>query len=101
MRSHPTIFVSVPRIYSRLYDRVMSGVQTQGWLSRTLFHMALNSKRANLQHNVVGHWLWDRLVFAKIRQRMGGRVRLMVTGITLLNVLVFLLKVRRCRPAPR
>lgn len=68
VRRRPTIFVSVPRIYTRLYDRVLASVHAQSWLSRFFFHWALRAKRANLPDHVVTHWLWDWLV--RIRARV-------------------------------
>ena len=76
----PTIFVSVPRIYSRIHDRIKSNAEHAGKLTQMLFKKALKTKMGNLKHNIVEHWLWDKLVFSKVRNLMGGRVRLMVTG---------------------
>ena len=76
----PTLFVSVPRIYTRLSDRIRDSVQKQGLLRRTLFNLALWTKKRNLRSNVTRHWLWDRLVFHKLRALVGGRVRIMVSG---------------------
>jgi long-chain acyl-CoA synthetase len=74
----PTIFVSVPRIYSRLSERIRDSVAKQGFLNRALFNLALWSKKANLRRNQTSHWLWDKLVFSKMTHLMGGRVRIMV-----------------------
>ncbi|KAK9765175.1 medium-chain fatty acid-CoA ligase faa2 [Basidiobolus ranarum] len=76
----PTIFISVPRLYNRIYDKVMSGVKEKGRLSRYLFKKAYKTKEANLKHGVVTHWFWDRLVFRKIRSKLGGRADTMVTA---------------------
>ncbi len=76
----PTLFVSVPRIYSRLSERIRDSVRKQGFVSRALFNLALWNKKANLRNNQTTHWLWDRLVFSKLRQLMGGNVRVMVSG---------------------
>lgn len=76
----PTFFVSVPRIYTRLYDRIKAGVERSGRLQQMMFNTALRAKKRNLKNNIIEHWLWDRIVFNKIRSLMGGRVRLMVTG---------------------
>lgn len=75
----PTVFCSVPRLFNRIYDKVLAGVKAKGGISSYLFHMAYNSKKANLE-NTVYHWLWDRLVFAQIRQKLGGRIRFILSG---------------------
>jgi long-chain acyl-CoA synthetase len=88
----PTLFVSVPRIYTRLSDRIRDSVQKQGFLRRALFDFALWTKKRCLRQNVTQHWLWDRLVFSKLRALVGGRVRIMVSGAAPLSeeVMTFL-----------
>ena len=77
----PTIFVSVPRLYNRIYDKVIAGAEAAGGLKKKLFYMALNSKLQRVKKDgTVTHSLWDRLVFAKPRAILGGNVRLMLTG---------------------
>lgn len=75
----PTIFVSVPRLFNRIYDKIWANVKAQGGLKETLFRMAFESKRSNLQ-STTKHFLWDAIVFGKVRARLGGRVRLMLSG---------------------
>ncbi|CAG8530024.1 11547_t:CDS:2 [Paraglomus brasilianum] len=76
----PTVFVSVPRLFNRVYDKVMAGVKAKGGIAQTLFHMAYNQKKALLSRGIINHWLWDRIVFAPIRARLGGRVKNMLSG---------------------
>jgi long-chain acyl-CoA synthetase len=76
----PTLFASVPRLYNRIYDRVLSGVNEKGGLSKYLFDMALASKKNGLKHGTVKHCIWDALVFSKVRARLGGRIKIMITG---------------------
>ncbi|KAI9245226.1 hypothetical protein BDA99DRAFT_447971 [Phascolomyces articulosus] len=75
----PTVFCSVPRLFNRIYDKVFAGVKAKGGLSSFLFYRAYNAKKANLE-NTVHHWLWDRLVFGQIRQKLGGRLRFILSG---------------------
>ena len=44
-----------------------------------MFYRAYNAKKANIE-NTVHHWLWDRLVFGAIRQKLGGRLRFILSG---------------------
>ncbi|EGF83371.1 hypothetical protein BATDEDRAFT_84918 [Batrachochytrium dendrobatidis JAM81] len=76
----PTVFVSVPRLYNRIYDKVLASVKKSGGLSAKLFNHAYATKKKNLQNGVTTHVLWDALVFSKIRARLGGRVRWMLCG---------------------
>ncbi|KAI8642080.1 hypothetical protein BD408DRAFT_417045 [Parasitella parasitica] len=75
----PTIFVSVPRLFNRIYDNVLAGVNAKGGLSKYLFNVAYNAKKANL-NNSVHHWVYDRLVFAPVREKLGGRIRFILSG---------------------
>jgi hypothetical protein len=66
-----------------LYDKITQTIQTGGGLKRWLFHTAYSSKLSALRSPTapaLTHALWDRLVFSKVKARLGGRVRLLVTG---------------------
>ncbi|KAI8884198.1 acetyl-CoA synthetase-like protein [Backusella circina FSU 941] len=75
----PTIFVSVPRLFNRIYDKVLSGVNAKGGLASYLFYMAYNAKKTNLPYTV-NHWVYDRFVFKPVRESLGGRVRFILSG---------------------
>ncbi|KAG0273937.1 hypothetical protein BGZ95_010262 [Linnemannia exigua] len=76
----PTIFVSVPRLFNRIYDKVLAGVKAKGGLAAYLFNRAYTAKKNNLRRGILEHALWDRLVFGSIRARLGGKVRHIVSG---------------------
>jgi len=42
--------------------------------------MAVASKTGGLRSGYLTHWLWDRLVFSKVKARLGGRVKCIVTA---------------------
>lgn len=72
----PHMFCSVPRLWNRIYDRVNATIQASNPISRKLFETAYKSKKAALDRgdlsggNMAG--FWDKLVFSKIKARIGG-----------------------------
>jgi long-chain acyl-CoA synthetase len=78
----PTIFPSVPRLYNRIYDKIMgSAVHSGSFIKATLFKRALASKVAHLKSTgLLTHSLWDRLVFNKVKALFGGNLRIMVSA---------------------
>ena len=86
----PTVMVAVPRLYERLYARVMSTVEAAPPLRQKIFYWAQRLGRQHYQNHLDGRddspWLKlqmklaDRLVFHKIKARTGGRVRYFVSG---------------------
>ncbi len=86
----PTVMVAVPRLYERLYARVISTVEAAPPLRQRIFYWAQRLGARHYQNHLDGHqngiWLKvqmklaDRLVFHKIRARTGGRVRYFVSG---------------------
>jgi long-chain acyl-CoA synthetase len=82
----PTVFISVPRLFNRIYDKVQEGVKAKGVVARKLFQWAYNTKLKNLkQHGRLTHWLWDRIIFSSIRSRLGGSVRCLFSGSAPMN----------------
>jgi len=75
----PTVFPSVPRLFNKLHDRVMQTVKVGGF-KETLFFKAFDTKMQALNDGYVNDTLWDTVVFSKIAEKLGGKVRLMVTG---------------------
>ncbi|CAO3671821.1 unnamed protein product [Rhizopus stolonifer] len=77
----PSLFTSVPRLYNKIYGKlVASTVQAPG-TTGTLARRAVATKIANMEAGKgFTHALWDRLIFNKVKQVLGGNVRLMVTG---------------------
>ncbi|KAJ1782763.1 medium-chain fatty acid-CoA ligase faa2 [Coemansia sp. RSA 2399] len=76
----PTVIVGVPRIFNRIHDQVWANVNAKGGLACALFKYAYSIKKENLAYNINQHWLWDKVVFRAIRQRLGGSLRLVISG---------------------
>jgi long-chain acyl-CoA synthetase len=86
----PTILLSVPRLYEKIYARVMERVAGDPPTRQKIFHWALGVGRESFRHQVertppglvlkLKHAVADRLVFGKIRERTGGRMRVFVSG---------------------
>ncbi len=55
----PTIFVSVPRLFNRIFDKVLAGVKAKGGVSQMLFNMAYGTKKSNLASGRVNHAIWE------------------------------------------
>ena len=68
----PTILTAVPRFYEKLYERVQESVQASSFIKRKIFAWAVKVGHQNL--------IADRLVFSKLRARLGGRLRFGVSG---------------------
>lgn len=81
----PTIFPSVPRLYNRIYAGITNAVKASGTLREKLFTAAYNSKKQAIVSGQTPSKMWDRLVFNKIRERLGGRVRFMGSGASPLS----------------
>ncbi|MCJ7500819.1 long-chain fatty acid--CoA ligase [bacterium] len=92
---HPTILVSVPRIYEKAFGRILDRVRESALPRRMIFAACLKigakvSWRLQTGQPVDGflargHRIADKLVFAKLRETFGGRIRLMISGGAPLN----------------
>eukprot|EP00899_Mesostigma_viride_P024273 jgi/Mesvir1/502/Mv11370-RA.1 len=79
----PTMFPGVPRIFDRVYTGVENAINRASWLKRTLYRVGFNRKLYYLNQGYDHERaspLFDQLVFGKIRDRLGGRVRLIISG---------------------
>jgi len=79
----PTLFIAVPRILERVCDAVEEKVANGPTASRIAFRAAFAYKLF-LLHQGVSHWASglgvDQVIFKKVRQALGGRVRFIVSG---------------------
>jgi long-chain acyl-CoA synthetase len=86
----PDIFVSVPRVYEKVLARVQENVAASSPIRQRIFSWAVAVGRESLPWRIklerppgLLGWklgLADKLVFAKIRERLGGRFRFAVSG---------------------
>ncbi len=91
----PTFMGAAPRIFEKAYARVVTTQQSQGGIKAGLFNAAFAVGRQVARRRRTGksvplpikpiHGLFDRLVFAKIRDVFGGRIRFFVSGSAPLN----------------
>eukprot|EP01107_Rhizomastix_libera_P005779 TRINITY_DN1966_c0_g1_i1.p1 TRINITY_DN1966_c0_g1~~TRINITY_DN1966_c0_g1_i1.p1 ORF type:complete len:763 (+),score=214.16 TRINITY_DN1966_c0_g1_i1:2-2290(+) len=76
----PTYLLGVPRVWKRMYDKINDKISQMGFIKRTLFNTALNSKIAAIKSGTKTWVDWDSLVFNKMKEMLGGRVRFAVSG---------------------
>ena len=91
----PTFMGAAPRIFEKAYSRVVTTQQSQGGIKARLFDTAFAVGRKVAERRRKGqsvplflqlpHGLFDRLVFAKVRDVFGGRIRFFVSGSAPLN----------------
>ena len=87
---HPTIQVSVPQIFERIYNRVHQMLATGSPLKRRIFQWAMAVGRAAASYRqenrslppflAMKHAIAHRLVFQKIHDVFGGRVKYLLCG---------------------
>ena len=90
MEAKPTIMTCVPRLLERLEARIRNNAVAKGGMSTKIFFWSLRVgeavrvKKENKQ--VIGpilaaqHALAEKLVFSKIKAKLGGRLKLLVSG---------------------
>ncbi|MBA3309911.1 MAG: AMP-binding protein [Nocardioidaceae bacterium] len=91
----PTFMGAAPRIFEKAHGRIQTMTAAEGGLKKKIFDRAfqvgLQVSRRRLAGESVPPWLaaqhkvFDRLVFAKIRDRFGGRVRFFISGSAALD----------------
>ncbi|XP_075950207.1 long-chain-fatty-acid--CoA ligase 5 [Anarhichas minor] len=75
----PTVFPVVPRLLNRVYDKVQSGAKSS--FKKWLLNFAVARKFAEVKEGIIRKdSIWDKLIFHKVQESLGGRVRVMVTG---------------------
>jgi long-chain acyl-CoA synthetase len=91
----PTFMGAAPRIFEKAHGRIVTMQASEGGLKEKLFNQAfkvgLEVNRRRREGQPVPfllakqHALFDKLVFSKIRERFGGRVRFFISGAAALN----------------
>jgi long-chain acyl-CoA synthetase len=91
----PTFMGAAPRIFEKAHARIVTMTAGEGGAKEKIFNQAFKvglqvdqlvreGKNVPLALNLQ-HRLFDKLVFAKIRERFGGRVRFFISGAAALN----------------
>lgn len=91
----PTFVAAAPRIFEKAHARILTTQQERGGLTWRLFTRAFavgsqvdGLRWANRRVPLIlrlQHKVFDRLVFAKVRQVFGGRIRFFISGSAPLN----------------
>lgn len=86
----PTVMVSVPRLFEKIYHRIFENAHQMSAVKRALFHWAVEVGKKYVAATYIHkepsallnmkYSLADRLVFSKIRAKFGGNMKLFCCG---------------------
>jgi long-chain acyl-CoA synthetase len=86
----PTFFLAPPRVWERVYSTITTEIRKRPAAVRKLFYLGLGAgaeaSRLRQAGKPVPAWIrtslrfYDRVVFQKIRERLGGRIRIAASG---------------------
>ena len=84
VEAHPTIVISVPRLFEKIYNLIHKNVSESNAVKQSLFHWAvrIGRKYARGRRGLTsfGKIFADKLVFDQLKKKTGGQVRLFVSG---------------------
>lgn len=85
----PTMLVSVPTVFNKVYDGLQKMMEAEGGVKKTMFDAAVANARKREQMRKRGkrsRWvdlqndLFDKLVFSKVRDAFGGKLKYAFSG---------------------
>lgn len=85
----PTLMISVPRIYERVYNKIQAGLAEKSPIATKLFNLAVDTGWKRFLHQQGrGGWhptflLWpllNKLVASKIMAKLGGKMHMAASG---------------------
>jgi long-chain acyl-CoA synthetase len=86
----PTVMGGVPRVYEKVYNRVVTNAREGGGLKYKIFQWAMDvgGQVSRLRQQggqpsgllAFKHRLADKLVYSKLKGRLGGRLRFLISG---------------------
>lgn len=90
MEVKPTAILTVPRLLERIEERVRKNTATAGGIKLKIFNWALKvgEKRRHNKEEKKPNSLWlslqiplaEKLVFSKIKEKLGGKMGIMISG---------------------
>ncbi|MGB8320137.1 MAG: long-chain fatty acid--CoA ligase [Ignavibacteriaceae bacterium] len=85
----PTIITTVPRLFERIYSKIIKNVEKEPAAKQKIFYWAVEIgkkySRFKKENNIplklkIEYKLAEKLVFSKLKEKMGGRLRFFVSG---------------------
>lgn len=84
LEARPSVVISVPRLFEKIYNLVLKSVQEAGGSKQKVFNWAtkvgLDYVKGKRGFTSIQLAIADKLVFSKLRERFGGRVKLFISG---------------------
>jgi len=90
----PNWLVAVPRVFNRIYDGLQKKMDDTGGLAKALFHMGVAAAKKKRELAAEGksclltnmkYGIADKIVFSKVREKMGGRLLGCMSGSAAMN----------------
>lgn len=91
----PTFLLAVPRVFNRIYDTLRAKMNKEGGLAKALFDMGVEAAKERRKLAAQGgssfltnlkFAIADRIVFKKIREKFGGRLKGAMTASAMMNM---------------
>ncbi len=86
----PTVLCSAPRVFEKVYNAAVANGTSAGGLKAKIFNWAVRTGKAKVALEQAGkpvpaglnrkHAIATKLVFSKLQARLGGRIRVLVSG---------------------
>ncbi len=89
IETKPTILTSVPRLFERMYSKIIKNVESQSPAKQKIFYWALETGKKAAKARRQGklnpilaakYKAADKVVFHKLREKMGGKLRFFISG---------------------